>query len=64
MKVWKDTELESSILFEASKEKNPHNNEIASKENSNELLALIDRITGNNYVKADKKYDDTERNLD
>ena len=64
MKVWTDTELESSILFEVPKEKNPHNDESASKENSNDPSTLINRITGNNNAKDDKRYDDTERNPD
>ena len=53
--------MESSILFEVPKEKNPRNDEITSKENSNEPSTLINRIKGNDYTKDDKKYDDTEK---
>ena len=63
MKVQTDSELESSILFEVPKEKNPYNDEITSKENSNELSTLIERILGNNNAKDDEKYN-TVRNPD
>ena len=42
----------------------PHDSKIVSKENSNELLKLIDRIIGNNNAKDNKKNNDTKRNLD
>ena len=63
VKVWTDSELESSILFEVPKKKNPRNDEITSKENSNEPSTLMERISGNNNAKDDEKYN-TIRNPD
>ena len=64
VKVWRYSELESRILFEVRKEKNPRDDETASNDNSNEPSTLIDKITGNNNAKDDKNDDDTERNPD
>ena len=64
IKVFIDTEIERSILFEVPKVKNLRNDEMASKENSNELSRFIVRITENNNTKDDKKNNDTKSNLD
>ena len=63
-KVWTETELEISIIFEVPKEKNPRDDEKSANDNSLGTSTPTNDITNNDLAQEDKSSGAVERNTD